>query len=97
MVGRLEGYTKQMARRSFAIKKGRYFGAVGWGKYGPYAIATYRRGRAVAKASFGAKGGIVGARYRIYRKVRVGGEYNLTHHSRAFELRTRTRTLRIRA
>jgi hypothetical protein len=81
-----------LVRKSFAIKKGRYFGATGWGKYGPYAVATYRRGRALGKISFGTKGGTVGGRVRVYKKVRFGGEYNLTHHSSAIEMRNKRRT-----
>jgi hypothetical protein len=86
-----------MARRSIAIKRGRYFAAIGIGRYGPYAVGTYRRGRAVAKASVGTRGATVGGRYRVYRRVRVGGEYNFTHHRRTLEFRTRRRILRMRA
>jgi len=86
-----------MVRRSFAIRRGRYFAAIGVGKYGPYAVGTYRRGRAVAKASVGTRGATVGGRYRVYRKIRVGGEYNITHHKRTAEIRTRRRVYRLRA
>ena len=63
--------------------------------YGPYAVATYRRGRGVAKASFGTRGGTVGARLRVYGKVRVGGEYNITHHRSAVEFRTERKSFRL--
>ena len=84
-----------MARKSVAYKRGRLFAAAGWGKYGPYAVGTYRRGRAVAKATVGTRGGTVGARYRVYRQVKVGGEYNITRRRKAFEIRAKKKTFRI--
>ena len=86
-----------MSRRSIAIRRGRYFAATGWGKYGPYAVSTYRRGRAVGKVSVGLRGVMIGGRYRIYKRLRVGGEYNLTHHHRTLEVKTRKRVLRLTA
>ncbi len=86
-----------MVRRSLALKRGRYFAAVGIGRYGPYAVGTYRRGRGVAKVSVGTKGTTVGGRYRVYKRLRVGGEYNVTHHRRTVEFRTRRKTFRLRA
>jgi len=83
-----------MVRKSFALKRGRYFISVGIGRYGPYAVSTYRRGRAVAKASVGTKGAIVGGRYRVFKRIRVGGEYNVTHHHRTVEVRARRRVYR---
>lgn len=73
------------------------FAALGWGRYGPYAVGTYRYKRAVAKASVGAKGATVGGTYRVYRRVRVGGEYNLTHRTRALELRLKRKRYRVEA
>ena len=84
-----------MVRKSFAIKKGRYFGAMGWGRYGPYAVATVRKGRALGKISFGTKGGTVGGRVRVYGKAPIGVEYNFTHHSGAIEMRNRRRIVRV--
>ena len=84
-----------MARRSFAIKQGRYFAATGWGRYGPYAVGTYRRGRGVAKMTIGTKGTTIGGRVRVYRKVRVGATVNLTHHRHSLAVRTRTRIYRL--
>ena len=86
-----------MGRRSVAIKRGRYFAAIGIGRYGPYAVGTYRRGKAVAKATVGTRGATVAGRYRVYKRVRVGGEYNFTHHRRTVEFRTRRRSLRLSA
>lgn len=86
-----------MGRRSVAIKRGRYFAAIGIGRYGPYAVGTYRRGRAVAKASVGTRGATVGGRFRVYKRVRVGGEFNLTHNRRTVEFRTRRKIYRLRA
>ena len=86
-----------MARRSVAMKRGRYFAAMGLGRYGPYAVGTYRRGRAVAKVSVGTRGATVGARYRVYKRLRVGAEYNFTHHRRTIEFRRRRRIIRLSA
>ncbi|MGA2876452.1 MAG: hypothetical protein ABSE82_13050 [Nitrososphaerales archaeon] len=86
-----------MVKKSIALKRGRYFGAAGWGKYGPYAVATYRRGRAVAKVTAGTKGSTVGGRVRVYKRIRAGCEYNLTHHRRVFEVRTKRRRVRLTA
>ncbi|HVB11914.1 MAG TPA: hypothetical protein VNE86_02180 [Nitrososphaerales archaeon] len=84
-----------MVRKSFAIKHGRYFAAAGWGRYGPYAVGTYRRGRGVAKVTVGTRGGTIGGRIRVYRKVRVGATLNLTHHRHSLSLRTRRRIYRL--
>ena len=84
-----------LPRKSIAIKRGRYFAAGGWGKHGPYVVATYRRGRAVVKASAGTKGRTIGANVRVYKKLRVGGEYNLTHKTRSIEIRNRKKKLNI--
>ncbi len=35
-----ENLDNKMARKSVAYKRGRVFAAVGWGKYGPYAVGT---------------------------------------------------------
>jgi len=84
-------------RKSIAFKRGRYFAAAGWGRCGPYAVGTVRYRRAVAKASVGTKGSTVGVRYRVYGKLRVGGEYNLTHRHHALELSTRRKRYRLEA
>ena len=86
-----------MVRKSIAFKRGRYFAAAGWGKYGPYAVGTVRYRRAVAKVTAGTKGGTVGGNVRIYRKVRAGGDYNVTHHRRAFEVRVGRKRYRVAA
>jgi hypothetical protein len=74
-------------RKSVSIKRGRYFASAGWGRYGPYGVATYRKGRIVGKFTTGTKGTTVGGRVRIWKKVRVGVTYNLTHHRRSVEAR----------
>ena len=84
-----------LPRRSIAIMRGRYFAAGGWGRHGPYVVATYRRGRAVVKASAGTRGSTIGANVRVYKKLRVGGEYNLTHKTRSIEIRNRKKKLNI--
>lgn len=86
-----------MTRRSIAYKRGRLFAAMGWGKYGPYAVGTYRRGRTVAKATVGTKGATMGGRVRVYKSVRVGGEYNLSHRDRLLEIRVRRKKYRLEA
>jgi hypothetical protein len=84
-----------MVRKSIAVKKGRFFAATGWGKYGPYAVATCRKGRALAKFTVGTKGGTVGGRVRVYKKLRIGGEYNVTHHNSAIEFRAPDRKAKV--
>ncbi|MGA2663612.1 MAG: hypothetical protein ABSF83_01535 [Nitrososphaerales archaeon] len=84
-------------RKSLALKKGRLFAAAGWGRYGPYAVGTYRYKRAVAKLTAGTKGSTVGGRVRVYKHIRVCGEYNLSHKSRALEVRIRRKKFRLEA
>jgi hypothetical protein len=86
-----------MARKSIAFKRGRYFGSLGWGKFGPYAVATVRYGRAMAKVSAGTRGSTIGGRVRVYKHLRVGGEYNLTHRNRALEVQIRRKRYRLEA
>jgi hypothetical protein len=44
-------------KKNWSIKRGKNFFAAGWGKYGPYAVATRRVRKGVyAKASIGLKG-----------------------------------------
>jgi hypothetical protein len=86
-----------LVRKSIAFKRGRYFAAAGLGKYGPYVVGTVRYKRAVAKVTAGTRGSTVCGNVRIYKKVRAGGDYNFTHHSRAVEIRVGRKKLRVQA
>ena len=74
-------------RRSRAYKKGKNFVAAGWGRYGPYAVATRRiRGCVYAKASIGTKGPHVGVKYSG-RRISVQGMINLITRKPSFSMK----------
>jgi hypothetical protein len=81
--------------KSFRKKMGKRFVAGGWGRSGPYLVATHRLANGTyAKATTGTRGTTVGVKQRIGRRnLEIG--YNLTTKSaylRQSRARRRSRT-----
>ncbi|MHA1245774.1 MAG: hypothetical protein ACTSPE_00325 [Candidatus Thorarchaeota archaeon] len=80
-----------MARRSWYKRKGKYFVAGGWGKFGPYLTVTKRIGRRTyAKASIGALGPLVGVKHTRPR-VSAQAMMNLSTGKPSFSFKARRR------
>lgn len=79
--------------KSFRKKIGKSFVAGGWGKSGPYLVATHRLGKGTyAKATTGTRGTTIGLKKKIGRRNYELG-YNLTTKS-AYLRGTRARRTR---
>ncbi len=64
--------------KSYRKKMGKNFVAAGWGRHGPYAVATRRiTNRTYGKVSAGTRGTTIGVKHKIGRRAYEIG-YNLT-------------------
>jgi len=78
-------------KKKWAFPRGKNFFAAGWGKYGPYAVATRRLGnRTYAKASIGTLGPRVGGKYSG-RRASLEGRLNLSSGKPSFSYRRKCR------
>ena len=88
------GRRRYRPHKTFRAIQGRAFASGGWGRYGPYALGTYRvGGRTTVKATAGTRGVTVGAKYRYNRRLSLEGQYNITTQKPSFSIRYRKRKL----
>ena len=79
-------------KKNWAFPRGKNFFAFGWGKRGPYAVATRRIGhRTYAKASVGTLGPRVGGKYSG-RRVSAEGRINLSTGKPSFSFKRKRRS-----
>jgi hypothetical protein len=85
----------RLRKKTFALKTRKTLVSGGWGRYGPYILASVKTGRrSNLKLSVGAKGVIAGAGYRRNRNLHGSVTYDLTTHKPSFRLRIGKRQLR---
>jgi len=78
-------------KKNWAIKRGKNFLAIGWGKYGPYAVGTrHIKGKLYAKTSIGIKGILAGLKHSGSR-FSIQGMINVITGSPSVSVKRRRR------